>query len=614
MRAAYSVEVRKSEAAMNRESIFDDLRRLWKHISYRRRLQLAGLCGLMLLGTVTEIVSLGMVLPFLGALTAPHRIFEHPWAQPMVKGLGLTSPQQLLLPLTVLFGVAAVLSGATRLALLWGQTRLGNDIGGDLGSMAYRRTLYQPYAIHAMRNSSEIVAVLMTKINTIIYFIIIPLLTLITSIFIVLTIVLFMVLMAPKLTAITFLGFGCLYILVAHVTKKRLARDSQLVTAGQSHVAQVVQEGLGGIRDVLINGLQETYFRIYHQADNQLRRALANIAIMGGAPRPVIEAFGMVLIGLLAYMLSVRPEGMATAIPLLGALALAAQRLLPLVQQGYAGWTSILGGKTSLSEVLLLLEQPLPDYSTQSSPVPMPFMQQISLTNLHFRYGSQGPWVLRGIDLQILRGSRVGFIGATGSGKSTLLDVVMGLLVPSSGTLRIDDTAVNETNQRSWQVHIAHVPQIIFLADTTIAENIAFGIPFEAIDQSRVREAARRAQIADTIESWRDGYGTLVGERGIRLSGGQRQRIGIARALYKQADVIVFDEATSALDNDTERAVMEAIDSLDEDLTILIVAHRLTTLKNCDQIVELDGGRLQRISTYQDMIVRSRESSELMNA
>lgn len=559
----------------------------------------------MLLGTVAELVSLGMVLPFLGALTAPNHIFEHPWAQPIVTGLGLTTPQQLLLPLTVFFGLAALFSGATRLALLWGQTRLGNAIGADLGSEAYRRTLYQPYAVHALRNSSEVIAVLINKINTIIYFIIIPLLTLITSTFIVFTIVVFMLFVDPELTTITFLGFGFLYVMVGYTIKKRLARDSQRVTVEQSHVTQVVQEGLGGIRDVLIDGLQETYFRIYRQADGQLRRALANITIMGGAPRPMIEAFGLVLIGWLAYTLLHRPGGMTTAIPMLGALALAAQRLLPLVQQGYAGWTSMLGGQASLHNVLDLLEQPLPAYSTLPPPPPIPFHQQITLHDLHFRYSHQAPWVLHGIDLQIPRGSRTGFIGTTGSGKSTLLDIVMGLLAPTSGVLRIDDTVVDEANHRAWQAHIAHVPQAIFLADTTIAENIAFGVPPGQIDHARAHWAAQQAQIATTIESWPKGYNTFVGERGIRLSGGQRQRIGIARVLYKRADVLVFDEATSALDTSTEQAVMEAIEVLDPDLTILIVAHRLTTLRNCTQVVELAHGRIARIGSYDTLVTPS---------
>jgi len=586
----------------NQQPLIILLRRLWRHIAPRRRMQLAAIGGLMLISTVAELASIGAVLPFLGALTAPERIFEHPWAQPLIAALGLTEPRHLLLPLTVIFGLAAVFSGMARLALLWGQTRLGNAIGVDLGSAAFRRTLYQPYPVHATRNSSEVVAGQVTKVNTIVYFIIIPLLTLVTSTFIVIVIVSLMIWVEPVLTLATSLGLGGLYAIVARATQKRVAIDSELVTAEQSHVTQVVQEGLGGIRDVLIDGLQEMYFRIYRQADSRLRRALSNIAILGGAPRPVIEALGVVLIGGLAYALASRPEGMATAIPMLGALALAAQRLLPLVQQGYAGWTSMLGGQASLRDVLGLLEQPLPAYSTLPPPTPISFRQKISLLDLHFRYSPEGPWVLRGINLQIPRGSRIGLIGATGSGKSTLLDIVMGLLAPTTGTLHIDDTVVDESNHRAWQAHIAHVPQAIFLADTTIAENIAFGVPPGQIDHARVHRAAQRAQIAPTIESWSEGYDTFVGERGIRLSGGQRQRIGIARALYKNADVLVFDEATSALDTDTEQAVMEAIDALDPDLTVLIVAHRLTTLRSCTQVVELAQGRIARMGSYDALV------------
>jgi ATP-binding cassette subfamily B protein len=210
--------------------------------------------------------------------------------------------------------------------------------------------------------------------------------------------------------------------------------------------------------------------------------------------------------------------------------------------------------------------------------------------------------VLRDIDLEIPKGARVGFMGITGSGKSTLLDILMALLPPGKGSLVIDDIVINEQNFRNWQSHIAHVPQSIFLADTTIAENIAFGVPADHIDYQRIETAAQQAQIAKSIESWEKGYNTIVGERGVRLSGGQRQRIGIARALYKQADVIVFDEATSALDNETEAAVIDAIDTMSNGITVLMVAHRLSTLKVCDVIYELEASKIKRSGTYREII------------
>jgi ATP-binding cassette subfamily B protein len=213
--------------------------------------------------------------------------------------------------------------------------------------------------------------------------------------------------------------------------------------------------------------------------------------------------------------------------------------------------------------------------------------------------------VLNKINLNIKKGSCVGFIGTTGSGKSTLLDIVMGLLAPTEGTFSVDGQVITIVNQRAWQAHIAHVPQSIFLADTTIEENIAFGVPKNKIDRRRVIQVARQSQIADIIAKWPSQYETIVGERGIRLSGGQRQRIGIARALYKKADVLIFDEATSALDNETEHMVMESIGELSEDLTVLIIAHRLTTLKKCTQIIEIVDSNIRRIGNYQDITVNN---------
>jgi len=370
-------------------------------------------------------------------------------------------------------------------------------------------------------------------------------------------------------------------------------------------VIKSLQEGLGGIRDVLIDGSQATYCQVYRNADLRLRRAQGNSAFISASPRYGMEALGMLLIAALAYSLAQQDDGIAKAIPILGALALGAQRLLPVLQQAYGSWAGIQSGQAALQDTLNLLDQPLPSYADQPAAEPLSFKHTISLKQLAFRYSPQTPYVLEQINLTIAKGSRVGFIGATGSGKSTLLDIVMGLLEPTEGTLEIDGKPVTPGNNRAWQAHIAHVPQAIFLADSSIEENIAFGVPPDQIDHERVRQAAQQAQIADIIETWPKQYQTFVGERGIRLSGGQRQRIGIARALYKQADVIIFDEATSALDNETEQAVMQAIEGLNENLTILIIAHRLTTLKNCTQIVELSECGIKRTGSYQDIVNQS---------
>ena len=578
------------------------LPRLWTHITPRRRKQFGLLLVLMVIASFAEVLSIGAVLPFLGVLTNPEQLYGQTIVQPIIKILNISEPRQLLLPLTVAFSLAVLLSGAMRLILLWAQTRLSHAVGGDLSISIYRRTLYQPYAVHVARNSSEVIAGVSQKASEVVHLIMLPALIIISS-SIMLFAVLFALLAIEPIVALSALaGFGIIYVVIIGFTKKLITRNSQSVSSEQNKVIKALQEGLGGIRDVLINGTQAVYCKSFQRADLTLRRARANIQIVAGSPRFGVEAFGMVLFAALAFTLSGNEGKFSNTIPVLGALALGAQRLLPVLQQTYANWTYIRGGQASLRDALDLLDQPIPEYADEPLPEPIRFQNSVVLEKLAFRYSPEDVWVLKGVDLMIQKGNRVGFIGTTGSGKSTLLDIIMGLLRPTVGHLRIDGQAITLNNHRAWQAHIAHVPQFIFLADSTISENIAFGIPVEMIDHDRVREVAQKAQIAATIESLDQQYNTKVGEDGIRLSGGQRQRIGIARALYRQSDVIVFDEATSALDAGTERAVMEAIDNISEEITVLIVAHRLTTLKGCGQVVELDNGSIKRIGTYQDVI------------
>lgn len=270
----------------------------------------------------------------------------------------------------------------------------------------------------------------------------------------------------------------------------------------------------------------------------------------------------------------------------------------------YFSWSQIKGSQAILADVGEYIAQDEPLRKSQQITQPLPFQDAITLQNVAFRYTGTDVWVLRDIALRITKGARVGFIGETGSGKSTLVDIVMGLLTPTQGQLLIDGVVVESQDMAAWQANIAHVPQSIFSSDTSMAENIAFGVPQAEINLERVKQAARQAHIAAFIEGLPSGYQTLAGERGVRLSGGQRQRIGIARALYKQASVIVFDEATSALDNETEANVMEAIESLSDDLTVLIIAHRLSTLRKCNTIYRLQKGRIIHVGIYDEVAHR----------
>lgn len=558
----------------------------------------------MVISALAEVISLGAVLPFLGVLTAPDWIFNHRFTSGLVRSLGIDSAAQLILPLTVAFVTAAIAAAAIRLLMLWASTRVAFSSGADLSIEVYRRTLYQPYSSHVARNSSQVISGITHKVSGAVN-VLYNFLILTSSVILLLAVTLALVLINPAVALVSAAAFGGGYCAITWLARRRLRRNSIRIAREQTAVVKALQEGLGGIRDVLLDGVQPVYCDVYRRADRPLRLAEGDNNFIGGSPRFVMEAVGMILIAGLAYGLSRQAGGLAAALPTLGALALGAQRLLPALQQGYSAWASIAGNQAALKDAIELLEQPLPEEVHRPAPAPLYLREAIRFSNVQFRYCGDGPWVLSDFNLTVVKGSRVGIVGSTGSGKSTALDLLMGLLTPTAGEVLVDAEPLTGERMRAWQQTIAHVPQNIFLADTTLAENIAFGVAREAIDLERVRQAARQAQIAEFIESGPQGYDAFVGERGIRLSGGQRQRIGIARALYKRASVLIFDEATSALDNATEQSVIDAIEALHRDLTVVMIAHRLTTVRRCDTIVELTHGQVVAQGTFEQLLERS---------
>jgi ABC-type multidrug transport system fused ATPase/permease subunit len=596
-------------------SLFVLISDIWRHLTRHRQRQFLILTGLMLISAFAEVVSIGAVLPFLSILVAPDEVYNHPIVYDMAKDWDITSANQLIWPLTVAFAMAAVIAGSIRILLLWFSNRLAFATGADFGIEVYRRTLQQPYQTHVARNSSEVISGITNKVNGVVFAVLLPLLTIISSTVLLLAILLTLIAIDPLVASVAAIGFVFFYVLMTRMTRKRLRRNSQVIAQEQTQVIKALQEGLGGIRDVLLDGTQQVYCDIYSKANLPLSKAQSNNAFLGQSPRFIVESLGMVMIAFLAYVLSKQDGGIGTALPMLGALALGAQRLIPALQLIYYAWASIAGTKASLSEAIALLDQPLPREVIQATPVvePLDFQKNIRFEDVRFRYTSNGPWVVDGLNLTIPKGARVGFVGSTGSGKSTAIDLLMGLLNPAFGNILVDDLPICSNYVRAWQLNIAHVPQSIFLSDTTIAENIAFGLPLKDIDMKRVQKCARQAQIEDFIESNPQKYLAFVGERGIRLSGGQRQRIGIARALYKQASLLVLDEATSSLDNYTELAVMDAIQSLNRELTIVLIAHRLTTVRHCDFIVELEEGKLIAQGTYDQLIEKSPSFSKMAN-
>jgi ATP-binding cassette subfamily B protein len=570
--------------------------------------------ALTVVSACAEILSLGAVIPFISALTQPERLMQWPPVAHLAAVIGIKSADQLLLPLTIGFAAMALISNSARMLLLWASARFTFATGADLSSEVYRRTLYQPYSVHVARNSSEVISGITNKVGGTVLGVIFPLMTLIAySVSLVATLVALLII-DPWLALGAGFGFGACYGIITWFSRRRLRSNSRRIATEYTLVVKALQEGLGGIRDVLLDGNQSVYCDVYRRAERSLRRAQGDNVFIGQSPRFSMEAMGMVLIAGLAYWLSRHSAGVAASLPVLGALALGAQRLLPALQQVYGAWAAIAGSHALLEDTLGLLDQSLPASASSPAPRPLPFKQEIRLERVRFRYTEDGPWVIDNLTLIIAKGARVGLVGGTGSGKSTTLDLLMGLLRPTEGQISVDGQILDTDRVRAWQAGIAHVPQALFLADATLAENIAFGVPQGQADRQRVRRAAERAQICEFIDSMPQGFESLVGERGVRLSGGQRQRIGIARALYKEASVLVLDEATSALDNSTERSVMDAIEGLSRDLTIIMIAHRLSTVQRCDTIVELENGRLIAQAPYEQLLSSSQSFRRMATA
>lgn len=574
-------------------NVFSNIFALCKLASPLRRIQFFLLLILIVLASFAELFSIGAVIPFLGVISDPEKVFQLPFLQPFIDVMEITNPSQLLFPLTLIFCIGVLLTSSLRLLLLWVSIRLSFAFGADISIDIYKHTLYQPYSVHCDRNSSEILSGISAKSNVVIYQVVVPALTLIGAVVMVTAIFGFLISLDPEIALITFSGFGLIYGVIVYLTRKKLSRDSQRIAEESTAVIKALQEGLGGIRDILLDGSQSVYCDTYRASDLPLRRAQGNNIFVAQSPRFLMEGLGMLLIAIIAYTSAQSSESFSDAIPLLGGLALGAQRALPVLQSIFNCWASINGANFTLRDTLELLNQPIPASALEDKPEPMTFKEDIQIKDLCFTYNPETPNVFQGFNLVIPKGSRVGFKGTTGSGKSTLLDIIMGLLQPNTGIMLIDGTPITSHNLRAWQLCIAHVPQFIFLSDSTIEENIAFGIPKHLIDKDRVRMSAKQAQISDFIEGLPNQYKTSAGEQGVLLSGGQRQRIGIARAIYKQASVIIFDEATSALDTETESKVMEAINSLSKDITVIIVAHRLSTLEGCSHIIDLDKLRIE---------------------
>ena len=554
--------------------------KLYASMSPARRRQLILLLISTALCAAAEAFAIGATLPFFALLADP-------------SGAALPEKVRALLAFAgppiasaaLLLAGAALLLAVMRLTLLWRQQKFTMDYGRELARLVFGRMLRQPYLAYLNRNSSEMLAG-MEKVERLVGTLIQPAIQGFVAAVLATFVMTALLLIDAVAASIAAVATASAYAAVSLLVRRRLEANSRIVASSIAARARTVREALGGIRDILLDGSQALHQARYDAFESRNRRAQAENVFLSQAPRFALEAVGVIVMAGVALLVSRGAGGIAAAIPVLGALALGAQRLLPLLQQVWLGYSQVSAHHQSLHDVAMLMELPIEEEEGPRR-APLPLHDEIRLERLSFGYRSDRP-VIRNLDCTIAAGEWVGLAGPTGSGKSTLADLLMGLIEPDDGHILVDGRPLTRETRRAWQANVAHVPQFIYLADDSISANITLGQAPDAIDQARLDQAVRAAQLDGFVASLPEGLDSRVGERGVQLSGGQRQRIGLARALYRDAGVLVLDEATNALDEATEAAVLAAIRGFYSRVTVIMVAHRPSVLARCDRVISLE--------------------------
>ncbi|WP_298567181.1 ABC transporter ATP-binding protein [uncultured Aliiroseovarius sp.] len=586
----------------------ETLRKLHALLTPRERRRGVLVLGLVLVMAGFEVVGVASVFPFFLTLSDPSLIQTNPTLSALYEWGGFTETHGFLLALALATFTFLMLGALVRSAGEYAMTRFVQMRRHSLGTRLIERYLRQPYAFFLGRHTGEMAKNILAEVEQATMFALAPVLRFATSVVTLVAILTFLVVMDPFIAGVSVLVLGTAYVAIFVTIRRLVTRNSSRRIAADQARYTIAREALGGIKDIRILGKEDAYIRHFRAPSIEVSRMQAANLVLGQMPKYLVEAigFGGMLLVCVALLSTLPAGSSATAIlPQLGVFAFAAYRMLPSVQGIYRAMVEFRFGAGAV-DVLYRDMTELPDIA----PPPraqnrLALHQALELQDLRFCYdgSTQG---IDGLSLSIPAGSAIGVVGGTGAGKTTLIDLVLGLLTPSAGQICVDGVPITDANVKAWQSSIGYVPQSIFLGDMSIAENIALGTPADQIDMARVRDCAQRAQLDQFIETrLTDGYATEVGEGGLRLSGGQRQRIGIARALYHDPDILVFDEATSALDAITERDVMKAIKGLQGTKTILIIAHRLSTVETCDRIIMLNEGRIVASGPYRDLIERN---------
>jgi ABC-type multidrug transport system fused ATPase/permease subunit len=559
------------------------------------------LLGLMVIGMVLETLGIGLLIPAIALLTQPDYAARFPVLQPLLAALGNPSQQNLVIG-GMLILVGAYLVKAVFLAFLaWWQTRFAFGVLAQVSQRLFTIYLRQPYTFHLQRNSAQLISNVIGEVNVFTYNTLIPAMTIVTECLVLLGIAILLLVVEPLGALIVVLVLGGAAWAFHHSTRTRIARWGQARQDHEGLRIQYLQQGLGGAKDVKLLGREGDFLAEYRVHNTQSARVGQFQATLYQLPRLWLEL--LVVAGLATLVLAMLTQGrdMASIVPTLGLFAAAAFRLMPSVNRVLSAVQSLRYGLPVINTLHEELHLAAPEPAAQNNNGTAAFQYEIRLADITYTYPGAPAPALNQLSLSIKKGESVGFIGPSGSGKSTLVDVILGLLPPSAGQVAVDGRDIQQ-NLRHWQDRIGYVPQSIYLLDDTLKRNVAFGLPNKQIDDAAVQRAIQAAQLDEFVASLPDGLETLVGERGIRLSGGQRQRISIARALYHDPAVLVLDEATSALDAATEHDVMQAVTALQGSKTILIVAHRPSTVEHCNRLYRLYEGRVVEEGTPSTMV------------
>ena len=574
-----------------KENFLESIIFIWSHLTNKRKNQTFFLLFVMILAGSFELFTISLVMPFLYLLQNVDKV-NNGFPLENLPGFNFLVNTNNIYFVSTLFITVIVILGFLRLFVLWYGGALTARVGSDIGSKAYRIVLSQPFEFHLKNNSSNLISTINGHTEECIGALI-ALLQLSSALIIILFILIGLLLINPFGAILSILTFGTLYFLIGYWSRTSLRNNSLKVSDARNQQMRALQEGFGGIREIILDYSQFEYYKLFKQSSYVLRIKTAFNQFLASFPRYSIETLGLLLITTLGIVILNSESLGEYSIPILGTIALAGQRLLPTMQQIYNGWANLRAAMVSfefLSEILELKE----DISA-SSISNFKLKKNIEFRSVSFEYEeSNSKKVFTNLNFTIDAGTSLGILGPSGGGKTTFVNLIMGLLIPTEGDIFVDGKRLKASNKnqiiRKWRSTIAHVPQHIYLTDNTIKSNITFGLTRDKIDEDLLREAAFKANLLDFILSLPNGFETLVGERGIRLSGGQRQRIGIARALYKKASVMILDEATSALDNQNEESVIKAIENLSKDITLIMVAHRVSTLRRCQKIISIDNG------------------------